>query len=261
MTAIDDVERIALEAFRTFRVLPGARELDDERLAGLMTNVPMPFFSGIAMSDVTAADVPEIIERYKREQRHFRWWISPSTRPSGLAAILPLHGMRHTYDSAGMTADLAGVGQQVPLPEGCEIEHVRDMETLEVFFDVFAQGFQRDRAERQLWIGSYAPFGFEADAPWQYFVAKLHGEAVATTAVLDCGELAGIYHVATLPRSRGRGIGAAITRAAMSFAKERGARRAALQASKMGYNVYRALGFEDACSLSLYDWRPEYASS
>jgi ribosomal protein S18 acetylase RimI-like enzyme len=60
-----------------------------------------------------------------------------------------------------------------------------------------------------------------------------------------------------LPIARGRGIGSAVTRAAMSFARDAGATHAALQSSESGLEVYRALGFVHYCDLSLYDWRPE----
>jgi ribosomal protein S18 acetylase RimI-like enzyme len=72
------------------------------------------------------------------------------------------------------------------------------------------------------------------------------------------GDLGGIYQVATLPAARGRGIGRAVTLAAMKHARDLGAKRAVLQSSEMGYPVYRAIGFEDVCALRLYDWKPEY---
>lgn len=70
------------------------------------------------------------------------------------------------------------------------------------------------------------------------------------------GEVAGIYHVATLSSARGRGFGSALTHAALLHAVERGAREAALQSSELGLSVYRSLGFREHCALSMYDWRP-----
>ncbi|MEU5935030.1 GNAT family N-acetyltransferase [Micromonospora sp. NPDC047187] len=52
-----------------------------------------------------------------------------------------------------------------------------------------------------------------------------------------------LYFVGTQPEQRRRGIGAAMTRAALHLAGERGARTAALTSSAVGESVYRGLGF------------------
>jgi hypothetical protein len=51
-------------------------------------------------------------------------------------------------------------------------------------------------------------------------------------------------------------VGKAITVEALRYARAMGARRAALQSSAMGFNVYRSIGFIPCCELRLYDWRP-----
>ena len=58
-----------------------------------------------------------------------------------------------------------------------------------------------------------------------------------------------------MPEARGRGIGAAVTRASMRYARDVGATRAALQSSDSGFGVYRGLGFEERCVVSAYEWR------
>ena len=95
-------------------------------------------------------------------------------------------------------------------------------------------------------------YGFAADAEWTHFVGYLDGKAVSTTTLLVRGELAGIYHVVTVPEARGRGIGANTTNAALDLARERGATVAVLQSSEMGAPVYRTLGFVEYCTLPMY---------
>jgi GNAT superfamily N-acetyltransferase len=248
---IEAIERIARECFRSLAALPDARLIDDGRVFGVQTHLPINFFSGIAMSDLSEEEVPRVLDEFR--PLPFRWWISPSTRPANLAAVLVEHGLHHTYDATGMTIDLRDV-PAAPAIDGFTIRRVTDLDDWDL---VFMEGFRRPESDRGLWKSAYG----HLHGRWTHFVGDLDGTPVATTSLLDCGELAGIYHVVTLPQARGRGIGRAMTIAALQYAKTRGATHAALQASKMGFSVYRAIGFEPHCDLTLYDWRSSSATA
>jgi GNAT superfamily N-acetyltransferase len=246
LNGVEAIERISRECFRSFSRFPNARLLDDGRVFGVLTDVPINFFSGVAISDLSEADVGPVLDTLRG--RPFRWWISPSTRPANLAAILAGHGLRHTYDAAGMVVDLEAVDFDAPLPRGLTI---RRATSLDDWTRVFMEGFERAAREVNVWPAAYA----QCDNVWVHFVGSLDGAPVATTSLLLCGDLAGVYHVATLPAARGRGVGRAITVAALEHAKKMGATHAALQASEMGFGVYQAIGFVEVCQLTLYDGR------
>ena len=61
------------------------------------------------------------------------------------------------------------------------------------------------------------------------------------------------YWVSTVPGSRGKGIGTAVTLAPLREAREMNYRIGILQSSKMGLGVYRTLGFEQYCKLYIGD--------
>jgi predicted acetyltransferase len=63
--------------------------------------------------------------------------------------------------------------------------------------------------------------------------------------------------VTCLPEARGQGIGAAITLAPLLEARRLGYRISILQASHLGYKVYRRLGFQDYSKLNIYLWENE----
>lgn len=239
---VEAIERISRECFRSFRTLPNARLIDDGRVFGVVTEVPINFFSGIPMSVIAEEDVPDVIA--SMGPGLFRWWLSPSTRPVNLAEILASRGLQHTYDSAGMAIDLHAP-LELTMPEGFTVRRVTDLTDWE---RVFVEGFRRSEHERGVWQSTYA----QCDDVWVHFVGDLDGVPVATTSLLLCGELVGVYHVVTLPQARGRGIGRAITTVALQYAQEHGATQGALQASEMGHSVYRAIGFVDCCPLTLY---------
>ena len=75
---------------------------------------------------------------------------------------------------------------------------------------------------------------------------------IATSAlVLDAG-VAGIYAVATLPEARRKGIGRMMSMRALLDARQQGYRVGVLQASAMGYPVYKQIGFREVCRYELY---------
>jgi GNAT superfamily N-acetyltransferase len=66
------------------------------------------------------------------------------------------------------------------------------------------------------------------------------------------GESGGIYSVATLESARRRGVGTAVTWAAVDAIREWGCTAAVLQSSEMGYPVYRAMGFAEVTRYTRY---------
>lgn len=73
-----------------------------------------------------------------------------------------------------------------------------------------------------------------------------HGTVRATSGCDTFGADAHVFFVNTDPDWRGRGIGRAMTAAALRAARSAGARRACLDASDAGLSIYLRLGFEVA---------------
>jgi GNAT superfamily N-acetyltransferase len=259
MDDIAAIESITRNCYLSFADAPRFEVIDDPSMFAVLSYLSIPFFSGVARTTLESGDVEAAIERLREKRCSFRWWVTPSTRPSGLGETLCANGFRHAYDAPGMIAHLAELPLDAPPPHGIEIRRLTEVRELNHWFDVFAPVFSRPESERAVWCDAYAPCSFRDDAPWQHFVAYEGETPLATTTLLlhaahEGGEVAGIYHVATVPSARGRGIGAAVTRAAMLHARNAGASRAALQSSESGYNVYRSLGFEQRCVVSAYEW-------
>lgn len=76
------------------------------------------------------------------------------------------------------------------------------------------------------------------------YLGLLDGEPVCTSSLVATAGIAGIYWVATLEAHRHRGLGEAITWAAVRGGISQGCRTASLQASAAGEPVYARMGFE-----------------
>ena len=101
----------------------------------------------------------------------------------------------------------------------------------------------------------YVALGFER--PVRSYLAVLNGLPVATSQLFLSAGVAGIYNVTCLPGARRQGIGAAVTLTALLEARRQGYRISILQASTLGYPVYRRLGFQDYGKLNFYEWKNE----
>ncbi|MEV4298257.1 GNAT family N-acetyltransferase [Microbispora rosea] len=69
------------------------------------------------------------------------------------------------------------------------------------------------------------------------------GQIAGTAVTWLSHDLLTLYFIGSQPEHRRRGIGTAMTRAALDLARERGIRTAALTATAAGESVYRGIGF------------------
>ncbi|HYC88409.1 MAG TPA: GNAT family N-acetyltransferase [Thermoanaerobaculia bacterium] len=251
---IEALEVVSRDCFRSFAVLRNATVIDGEA-TGVITGLPLTFFNGIGTARFSAADadrrVDGVIARFRAREQSFRWWVTPGSTPSNLGEVLPAHGVRFVYTSAGMTVNLARIAPVPSVP----IRQVRGDAEMETFADILTTVFDRPKSDGAIWVDAYSQIGYEEPSPWAHFIAYDGDTPAATASVLLCGEVCGIYLVGTLASARGRGLGTAATLAALHHARARGASVGALQSSEMGERVYRAMGFVSHGMLAMYEWR------
>jgi hypothetical protein len=87
-------------------------------------------------------------------------------------------------------------------------------------------------------------------------LAVVDGEPVACASLYDAEGVGMIGWVAAVPEVRGRGLAAACTVWATNAGFARGATVVSLQASHMGEDIYRRLGYEELFSYRLYGAMP-----
>lgn len=79
-----------------------------------------------------------------------------------------------------------------------------------------------------------------------------NGRPVAASRLFCAGGVAGIYHVATLLEAHGRSYGPAMTLAAAKAGRDLGYRVGGLFAAPAGYHLYHRLGFQEVCTMDVY---------
>jgi GNAT superfamily N-acetyltransferase len=89
------------------------------------------------------------------------------------------------------------------------------------------------------------------------YVERRGGEPVACLIIADEGGTADVEMVAVVPEARGRGLSGKLLAHGLADAAERGSARATLIATKLGYPVYRKLGFADVGDFHMWERRAD----
>jgi GNAT superfamily N-acetyltransferase len=87
------------------------------------------------------------------------------------------------------------------------------------------------------------------------YIARRGGEPVACLIIVDHEGHSSVEMVAVVPEARGDGLSAKLLAHALADASERGSASAALISTKLGYPVYRRLGFEEVGHFQMWERR------
>lgn len=90
-----------------------------------------------------------------------------------------------------------------------------------------------------------------------FFACFDQQRVIATTMLFMNKEIAGVHLVGVLEEFRKKGIGAEITKRAFEFAKSKGAKAGVLQASSIGKNMYKEIGFKEYSHITHWEYHTE----
>lgn len=234
---------------------PNAELHTGPHLTWLLTGLPDTFNNVVLQTRLPQDGAGELISQAlayfrSRSVQRLAWWTEAGAHETELKEQLVAHGLTFAEGGTGMAADLAALPSDVPTPAGLTIAPVEDKETLKHWARIVSIGFGLPRWSEAIWLALLADLVFEL--PLRSYLALLDGQPVGTSQLFLGAGVAGIYNVTCLPQARGRGVGKAITLAPLLEARQLGYRISILQASYLGYPVYRRLGFQDFGKLSHY---------
>ena len=198
------------------------------------------------------AEIRETIAWYG--DRTIRWWTGPGDRPLDLDARLVAHGFERER-VPGMACDLAR-DWDADDPEGLEIRAARSSDDVADFLAVLSSVYPGDVGWQDSWHAAFTAIGFAHDAPVRVYVGREDGRPVSSSFLVLGAGVAGVYGVHTDPAERGRGLGAALTRAPMREARDAGYEVAVLQAAPKAAPLYGRIGFRTVCEVGIYEREP-----
>jgi GNAT superfamily N-acetyltransferase len=221
---------------------PSVGIASDAEGARLTCAAPVPFFGSafrLCCPDGEAV-------RRRIDRRVGMWWLGPSTRPPEAGRVLAEAGVPEVAAMPLMEARLDALPAQ---PAGVQVVEVRTPEEMAGWASAHAAANGHDPRLEQLWLTVLTELGIGA---LRHFIAVLDNAPVASASTFAGAGTVGLYNVGTVPAVRGRGVGTAITLAALAAARRDGHRTAMLGAEPPAARLYRRLGFRDRAIMRVH---------
>jgi len=240
---------------RAFGLAPTTVIRDDDELFWYVTGLPSGAFNSIMYANLAPDRIDAAVaELYALRERYgvpVGWLIGPSSRPTDLGRQLEARGLEHRVTLTPMTVALDPMPTAERVP-GLTIERVEDPAAYEDWIVAEHRGFEADGEPAGGLAAVRRAMGIGHGFPLYHFLGRLDGAPAATATLLPAGGIAGIHDVSTVPEARRRGIGTAMTLAALHEAHRLGYEMAFLQPSAMGRPLYERIGFRQRCACPAY---------
>ncbi len=236
----------------------GGELRESPALMQFISGIPAPLFNGMMGARLAAEQVDAAIEETCRgciqHQMPALWWVGPDAQPKELGAHLKQHGFENAGTVPGMAINLDKIQETGSLAPGLEVRMVNNASLIRSWAETgwVATGFPEEEAS--LFAEIEAQIGMDATGLRRRYAGYWNGKLSGTAVLVLNAGVAGIFAVSTLPDARGHGLGTELTAAPLRDARAAGYRVGTLQASEMGYPIYRKLGFQDVCQFNLFLW-------
>jgi ribosomal protein S18 acetylase RimI-like enzyme len=210
-----------------------------------VTGLPVSLFNGCAVVEqVAEEDLGEALD-----------WVGGHDLPCRIFVVAELaDALTDVLSARGFERGEVSYPALVlhPVPEapqpGSDVEVMRvDQDGPDAFRAMgVALGLEPGVAERMF------PDSFVDDRRVQAFVGNLAGRPVGYALAIASELASGVYNVATLPEARRRGVGTALTWAAVGAGRQAGFDCAVLQSTPMARGLYEAMGFRKVVDYAVF---------
>lgn len=239
-----------------FSNYPSTYYKETPQLKILDNKINIPMFNRIYHTNLDPEDaeqkISEIIKHFDSRKLRFTWQVDPGDKPDDLASRLEKAGLERS-EGPGMAAMLEKLVEP-KTPEDFRYERVETTEKLKEYAYLLCRAYGIPEFGWDTFAGATIKYGMVDDL--QHYIGYYDEEPVATSTILYSDGVAGLYNVANLPEVRRKGIGSMISYVPFIDAVDKGYKIGILHSSRIGYNVYKRLGFEEICKLVRYQWNP-----
>ncbi|MGZ7050233.1 MAG: GNAT family N-acetyltransferase [Methanobacterium sp.] len=200
-----------------------------------------------------STDIEHLISKIRKLKISVLWFVTPMSRPKNLKDLLKDHGFTPLNYWKSMAIALEKIPERINIPEGLKIKEVFNLEELRIWTDILVKSFEFPKI-----AVSYKKYFINLGAQnpnFQYYLGFFNGKAVSSAVLYKGGGAAGLFYIGTVPEYRRKGISKAMTCYLLNEAKNEGYTISTLQASEMGYPLYKKIGFEKYYTTDIYRWK------
>jgi ribosomal protein S18 acetylase RimI-like enzyme len=250
--AVEMAEQTIWEGFRLYAEAPGTSIIENDCVSAVCTGLPYEGFNAaISRGFPRPGQIDEVMDLFRGANVRMLWHVWPAHH--GIESALLERGLVFYEEEPAMVADLA-VETSNPSPIDMHIRSTRDLEDLNVWVRILSGSSNDTFIRRVAEIRGAADS--RAGARFEHLLGLVDGDVVATAGVFHGTRAAEVQHIVTERSHRGRGIGTAMTVAALELVRRQGGRYAVLTASPDGFAIYERLGFETVATVRRFLGRP-----
>lgn len=248
--------------FRSMQAISNSALAETDNLGLHFAPLSNPMFMGAwktrFSSDNVEEQIDEVLLWFKQHNApSFFWWTDNQTQPVNLVEYLMKRGFDGNVEGdPGMAVNLHEINENLEMPKNLSVVPVKDKKGLTDWSNVFAEAYESPVAAGQAWVDATLSTS-SGNIPWQLFVGYIDQQPVSISILFNGAGVSGIYGVGTIPTQRNKGIGAAMTLIPLLEARKQGYHFGILFSSRMGYSVYKRLGFyevENKIGLYMKEW-------
>ncbi len=253
------IEKNLFEQIRFYGSSRRVRLIDNKNIIKFLSHISLPFFNCVIFYDFDSKNLEKQIKdfiKYGRSKKtSLLWLVGPSSKPHSIGALLEKNSFKYDDHMMSMAIEIKDIKNDLKHINGFEIELVDNSKKLERWVHACLKGFDENCKNFSSIYEFEKSLGCGRTLPWVRFTGIVYGEAVATSAIFMGSEAAGLDNVTTVPDWRKKGVGAFMVAHAFNFSQSLGYNIGVLQASDMGYNLYRKLGFKKYYEFKEFIWK------
>lgn len=196
--------------------------------------------------------IAKVCEEFNSARLPAAWWTCEEFRDAYVSSTLEEHGFIEDEVDMGMVANLDDLPQEIQYPLNLKFRMATSFEEINEFGKIIASLFEPPDDFVMPFYRRVGELNNLENRPLRLFLGYVDNKPVCTSSIFLLRQTASLFDISTLQEFRNRGYGSAITHYTLSYAKKLGAHFAILQAAPDGVNIYKRMGFKEACTFRIH---------
>lgn len=246
-------EQNYIDYWRSSGRAPYANFSDEGGITRCITGLPQEIFNVVLSCRLHHREVDQKLDAMIGQLRAQRvtliWHVGQTTEPGNLGEHLEDRGYPNDYNLTAMAVDLEKDDTRIKLPENVAVKTVTGQEDSREWVECLTKSWESP-PEVAAWMLPNPCFNISAERdeslslPRTMYLGLLDGRPVSAAMLFWSADIAGLQAVGTVHSGRGKGMGAAVVRAALDGARSLGFRYVVVLSTVEGVGLYKKVGFK-----------------